>query len=104
MDVGPLSKMLNTKLDQDDTSRTQGWKTLFEAGKLAQSEGKLEHADALYKRAHAVLSKKSGDMGLVAAEILMQQGLLKEAMGDPAGARETAVQGPGGYRKICKDA
>ena len=88
MNVGPFSKLLNSKPNSDDTTRTQAWKILFESGKLAQAEKKYEQAANLYERAHAVYSQKEGDKGLVTAEILMQQALLKEEMGDSAGARD----------------
>ena len=88
MNVGPLSKILNSKPNSDDTSRTQAWKILFESGKLAQGEKKYEQAAKLYERAHAVYTQKAGDMGLVTAEILMQQASLMEETGNPAAARD----------------
>ena len=88
MNVGPLSRILNSKPNSDDTSRTQAWKILFESGKLAQAEKKYEQAEKLYERAHAVYTQKAGDKGLVTAEIMMQQALLKEETGDVAAARD----------------
>jgi tetratricopeptide (TPR) repeat protein len=88
MNVGPLSKILNSKPNSDDTTRTQAWKILFESGKLAQAEKKYDQAANLYERAHSVYSQKAGDLGLVTAEILMQQALLKEEIGDAASARD----------------
>jgi hypothetical protein len=88
MNVGPLSKILNSKPNSGDTTRTQAWKMLFESGKLAQAEKKYVEAAKLYERAHEVYSQKAGDKGLVRAEILIQQASLKEVMGDANGARE----------------
>jgi len=88
LNVGPLSKILNSKPNRDDTSRTQAWKILFESGKMAQAEKKYEQAAQLYERAHAVYSAKEGDKGIVTAEILMQQASLMEETGNAAAARE----------------
>jgi hypothetical protein len=88
VNVGPLSKILNTKPNSDDTTRTQAWKILFESGKMAQSEKNYDQAASLYERAHAVHSQKSGGKDLITAEILMQQASLKEVIGDMSAARE----------------
>jgi len=88
VNVGPLSKILNTKPNSDDTTRTQAWKILFESGKMAQAEKKYDQAASLYDRAHAVHSQKSGGQDLITAEILMQQASLKEVIGDMSAARE----------------
>jgi hypothetical protein len=88
VNVGPLSKILNSKPSSDDTTRTQAWKILFESAKLAQAEKKYEQAEKLYERAHAAYVQKAGDNGLVTAEILMKQASLKEELGHPNAARE----------------
>ncbi|MBU6451239.1 MAG: hypothetical protein KGS72_05650 [Cyanobacteria bacterium REEB67] len=95
MNVGPLSRLMNTKVK----SSSDNWRSLLESGKEAQGNRQYEEAEQFYAAAYDEAKERLGEKNIVISEILMQVATLKEATGNIEGAK--AIRGRA--RKIIAD-
>lgn len=99
MNVGPLSRLLNSKMRSSTTDRSVDWKNLLESGKEAQNKKQYQQAELLYGGAYELAVERLGEKNIVISEILMQLATLKEELGKAEAAQSIRARA----RKIIAD-
>jgi len=87
MNVGPLSRLLNSKMRSSTTDKSVDWKNLLESGRQAQVSKQYQQAELLIGGAYELAVERLGEKDIVISEILMQLALLKEELGKPEAAQ-----------------
>jgi hypothetical protein len=99
MNVGPLSRLLNSKMRSSTTDKSVDWKNLLESGKQAQANMQYQQAELLYGGAYELAVERHGEKNIVISEILMQLASLKEELGKNEAAQSIRARA----RKIISD-
>jgi len=99
MNVGPLSRLLNSKMRSSTTDSSVDWKNLLASGQKAQESKQYDQAELLYGGAFELAVQRHGEKDIVISEILMQLADLKEETGKSDAARSIRARA----RKIISD-
>jgi tetratricopeptide (TPR) repeat protein len=79
-------KLVNNNLlqhSEDDTSRTQGWKFLLEAAKLAAQKGNGDKALIFFEKALATAKRRLGEEHIILGHILAEQAEFHHSRNEP---------------------
>jgi hypothetical protein len=99
MNVGPLSRLMNSKMRSSTTDKSVDWKNLLESGKQAKTNKQYQQAELLFGGAYELAVSRVGEKDIVISEILMQLAQLKEELGEAEAAQAIRARA----RKIIAD-